>query len=178
MPVPVQKKFPVGMYKAFYSMNPHAQHLIELLELLPHPEGGYYRETYRSGQLVTADGQQRPALTTIYYLMLAGDHSRWHAVDADEIWHFYQGTPLELFCAPPDLGWCNMLCLGPNDNRTQSVHVIPKGCWQAARTTGDYTLVGCTVAPGFRFSGFQFLADLPDRAAALQALAPDLAYLL
>lgn len=131
-------------------MSPRALALIETLGLLPHPEGGYYREVFRSAETVQPmdSRPERAALTTIYFLLPAGAYSRWHVVRSDEVWHFYEGAPLELLCGD------ERLLLGPVAPGQAPVQIVPAGVWQAARSQGEYTLVGCTVAPGFDFSDF------------------------
>lgn len=127
--------------------------IIALLELRPHPEGGHYRETFRDPR--TVDG--RSVGTAIYFLLSAGERSHWHAVDAAELWHFYDGAPLELQIA--DAAGLRTVILGPDlaaGQRPQAV--VPTGAWQAAASTGGWTLVGCTVAPGFEFEGFDLAA--------------------
>jgi predicted cupin superfamily sugar epimerase len=121
-----------------------------LLDLRPHPEGGHFRETFRDSRLVGG----RAASTAIYYLLAAGAHSRWHRVDAVEIWHWYAGAALALSIAG-DAG-AHTLRLGCDlaaGERPQAV--VRAGEWQAAESLGDWTLVGCTVAPGFEFAGFE-----------------------
>lgn len=129
-----------------------ADAVIAALELAPHPEGGWYRETYRHRD---PDGG-RGACTAIYYLLKAGERSAWHRVrDADEIWHWYAGSPLALSVAPKDRCERRIL-LGPeivDGQRPQ--HVVRAGEWQAAESLGDWTLVGCTVSPAFEFDGFE-----------------------
>lgn len=128
-------------------MHPRARQLIETLALAPHPEGGWYRQVFKSVERVTrhADGADRSALTTIYFVLVEGTSSAWHRVQSDEVWHFYEGDPLELTIRnePP-------VVLGP-DHR---VHVVPAHAWQSARPLGAYVLVGCTVGPGFEFEDF------------------------
>jgi uncharacterized protein len=130
-----------------------AEEVIRLLGLLPHPEGGAYRETFRA----PAPDGERGASTAIYYLLRSGELSAWHRVDADEVWHYYAGAPLELaLSAPSDSGERTALRLGKDlaaGERPQAV--VPAGVWQSARSLGDWTLVGCTVAPAFQFSGFE-----------------------
>jgi hypothetical protein len=142
-------------------MNERAAALIEQLHLEPHPEGGYFREVYRSARTVQPhdDRPARAAVTTIYFLLAAGQRSRWHRVRSDEIWHFYEGDPLELTVSPPDRGREGRVTLGPFSAASQPVHVVEAGWWQAARPLGAYTLVGCTVAPGFDFEDFSFLDE-------------------
>ena len=147
-------------------MHPRAADLVETLGLMPHPEGGWYREVYRSTDVVSRDGAARDALTTIYYLLAAGQVSRWHVVALDEVWHFHEGEPLELLVCDPSEGHVEVLALGPvSASGARPQHVVQRGVWQAARPTGAYSLVGCTVAPGFDFADFQFLADLPEADA-------------
>lgn len=125
-----------------------ADRLIQLLDLKPHPEGGYFRETFRDG------GNGRAFSTAIYFLLKAGEVSRWHRVDAAEVWHFYRGAPLELMIGK------DRYILGPDIDEAQVPQlVVPPGEWQAARSLGNYTLVGCTVAPGFEFSKFEMAPD-------------------
>ena len=131
-------------------MSTEADRLIRLLDLKPHPEGGHFRETFRDGG--GADG--RAYSTAIYFLLKAGEVSRWHRVDAAEIWHFYRGAPLELKIGR------DRYALGANIDEAQVPQlVVPAGTWQSARSLGDYTLVGCTVAPGFEFSKFEMAPD-------------------
>ena len=131
-----------------------AEEVVRLLGLLPHPEGGAYRETFRAP---APGGGGRGASTAIYYLLRSGELSAWHRVDADEVWHHYAGAPLELaLSAPSDNGERTALRLGKDlaaGERPQAV--VPAGVWQSARSLGDWTLVGCTVAPAFQFSGFE-----------------------
>ena len=128
-------------------MHPRARQLIETLGLAPHPEGGWYRQVFKSGERVTrqADGADRSALTTIYFLLVEGTFSEWHRVSSDEVWHFYEGDALELLTRD---GSTRL----DADHR---VHVIRANEWQAARPLGAYALVGCTVGPGFEFDDFE-----------------------
>ena len=124
-----------------------------LLALEPHPEGGSYRETFRD---VLCDAGGRPASTAIYFLLEAGQVSRWHRVDAVEIWHFSAGAPLELAISSTNEEPATRRTLGPDLVAGQAPQiVVPAGWWQQARSLGDWTLVGCTVAPGFTFDGFE-----------------------
>lgn len=154
--------------------------LIETLGLVPHPEGGYYGELYRSNATVhPADGRgPRPALTTIYFLLSQGAVSRWHRVRSDEVWHFYEGAPLDLWMAPPGADTVHHVRVGPLAGIQRPAVPVPGGWWQAARSTGAYTLVGCTVGPGFDFTDFTLAADQPSSAAALRSHHPALAGLL
>ena len=131
-------------------MPVNADDYIDLLELQPHPEGGFFRETWRAP---TAAGE-RASGTAIYYLLQPGRGSHWHRVDATEIWHYYAGAPLELSTSNDGVK-VETAILGPDvaaGARPQIV--IDELVWQSARTLGDFTLVGCTVSPGFEFSGF------------------------
>jgi predicted cupin superfamily sugar epimerase len=156
-------------------MIDRAHTLIAQLGLKPHPEGGYYGELYRSDASVTpADGRgPRSALTTIYFLVPAGAVSRWHRVQSDEVWHFYEGAPLELWVASPSGDRVECRRLGPLEGRQQPVQTVPAGWWQAARSTGGYTLVGCTVGPGFDFRDFSLAEDTPAAPAALGTVGPE-----
>jgi len=150
-------------------MHPRARKLIGELNLQAHPEGGFYREVHRSGLAVTRqNGDRRSALTTIYYLLVAGELGLWHCVAADEIWHFYEGDPLELAIASPDATRITAARLGPLAADGEPVRVVPAGWWQAARSLGAYTLVGCTVGPGFDFADFVLLRDLDADQAPLR----------
>jgi predicted cupin superfamily sugar epimerase len=137
----------------------HASGLIDKLALQPHPEGGWYREIYRSPTRVETARGSRSAITTIYYLLERHQLSRWHVVQADELWHFYAGAPLELLEYDPATRR-----LTRHELNETSVGVIPAGVWQAARSLGEHSLVGCTVGPGFEFADFQFTSDLPSHA--------------
>jgi uncharacterized protein len=160
-------------------LDPRAQQLIAELELQPHPEGGYYRELFRSAACVQpADARPaRAALTTIYFLLPAGSHSRWHRVSSDEVWHLYEGDGLELLIADEQLSGVRRVVLGSASRDVDPVFVVPAGWWQAARPLGNYTLVGCTVGPGFEFDDFSFLRGeqaLAEKLHTLDAAAADL----
>lgn len=127
-----------------------ADQIIATLRLDPHPEGGWYRQTW------LGPGADRPCSTAILFLLKAGERSHWHRVDADEIWIFNAGAPLVLALGQD---FATEVLLGPQVLAGHLVQqVVPKGWWQAARSTGDWTLVSCTVSPGFQFAGFE-LAD-------------------
>jgi uncharacterized protein len=124
--------------------------IIRLLNMKPHPEGGHYAETYRSG------GGGRGAMTAIYYLLQADEVSAWHKVDADEAWFWHAGGPLALTLSPPDGKGATSMTLGPDLRAGQRPQgIIPADHWQTAETLGHWTLVSCSVAPGFEFSGFK-----------------------
>ena len=128
-----------------------AEDIIRRLDLQPHPEGGHFRETFRDATI----GGARAASTAIYFLLARGERSRWHRVDAAEVWHFYAGSPLALQIATAGAATVG-LRLGTDlaaGERPQAV--VPAGAWQAAESLGHWTLVGCTVAPAFQFTGFE-----------------------
>jgi hypothetical protein len=130
--------------------------LIEALGLAPHPEGGWYRRTWESA----AGAGERPAASAIYYLLLEGEISAPHRIDATELWHFYDGDPLELVREPPG-GAPETTILGRDlaaGQRPQAV--VEAGVWQSARPLGRYALVGATVIPAFTFEGFELRDDL------------------
>ena len=145
------------------------ENLIERLELAPHPEGGWYRETYRSGETITADalperfGSDRSFCTAIYFLLGKNDVSALHCIKSDEMWHFYAGAPLTVHLISAS-GEYRTITLGPDLAGCETYQaVVPAGCWFGAEVTGsgDYSLVGCTVAPGFDFADFE-MANLDD----------------
>lgn len=133
------------------SKNLTAAEIIARLDLKPHPEGGHYRETFRDSRAV--DGG-RPASTAIYFLLVRGERSHWHRVDAAEVWHYYAGSALNLQIN--DESGSHTVRLGTDLNAGELAQaVVPAHAWQAAETTGDWTLAGCTVAPGFDFAKFE-----------------------
>jgi len=138
-----------------------ADEIIARLALAPHPEGGHYRQTWIAE---TPEGTRAPG-TCIYFLLRAGERSHWHRVDAAEIWHHYAGAPLILSVSATETGPARDRTLGPDLAGGQEPQlIVPEHHWQAARSTGDWTLVGCTVSPGFRFEGFTLAApgfDIP-----------------
>ena len=159
--------------------NPDAvQALIDRFALAPHPEGGFYAETFRSTDgVVRADGQAREASTAIYFLLPAGTFSALHVVEADEVWHHYWGGALEL-TQITDAGDVSRTRLGDDlDAGEVPQAVVRRGVWQAARPAGDRAvLVGCTVSPGFRFEDFAMpprdvlLARFPQHASLIREL--------
>ncbi|HET7814700.1 MAG TPA: cupin domain-containing protein [Candidatus Baltobacteraceae bacterium] len=135
-------------------MMQEVERLAAALQLVPHPEGGWYRETYRSQASVsTPDGRLRSALTNIYFLLTVETFSAWHRIDADETWHFYRGGDLVVSIIRPD-GVLEERRIGP-DGPWQTT--VPAGSYFAAHVheSAAYALVGCSVAPGFDFSGFE-----------------------
>lgn len=161
-------------------MHPRATELIAKLRLQSHPEGGYYREIWRSAASVQPADERpsRPALTTIYFMLVAGQHSRWHRVRSDEVWHFYEGDPLELLVAPPSVERTATIKLARLEADSVPVYTVPANWWQGARTTRDFTLAGCTVGPGFDFADFSYLSDQRQQALRLRTLHPAAAELL
>ena len=130
-------------------MSAEADRLIARLGLEPHPEGGHYRETFRDLR-----GEGRAFSTAVLFLLKSGEVSRWHRIDAAELWHFYRGAPLELMIGR------ERHVLGANIEAGESPQIlVPKTAWQMAQSLGDYTLVGCTVAPGFEFAGFEMAPE-------------------
>jgi len=133
-------------------VSPTAVEIIAQLELKPHPEGGHYRETFRD---CDADSSGRSRSTAIYFLLARGERSHWHRIDAVEIWHYYAGSPLTLRIAH-DGATRHAVTLGPDlaaGQRPQAI--VPAHAWQSAESAGDWSLVGCTVAPGFAFAEFE-----------------------
>jgi predicted cupin superfamily sugar epimerase len=144
-------------------MRLSARDVIRLLDLEPHPEGGHFREMFRDvpppyPPPLAGEGREgvgRAASTAIYFLLARGERSHWHRVDATEVWHFYAGAPLALEVASAP-GRYQRVTLGNNlaaGERPQAI--VPAHAWQAAQTLGDWTLAGCTVAPGFEFAKFE-----------------------
>lgn len=149
-----------------------AREWIAALALAPHPEGGFYREIYRSPLMLETPRGPRSASTAIYYLLEHGDFSALHRVASDELWHHYAGGPLELHTLSAQ-GEASSVILGDGH---AAVHVVPAGVWQAARPVGAFALAGCTVAPGFDFADFemppreQLLARYPEQSELIRSL--------
>ena len=132
---------------------PSAADLIRLLDLAPHPEGGHFRQTFRDTRTVEGG---RAASTAIYFLLARGERSHWHKVDAVEAWHYHAGAALALEIAIDAKGPVERVTLGPDiaaGERPQAI--VPAHAWQAAQSLGEWTLVTCTVAPGFEYEGFE-----------------------
>ena len=135
-----------------------ADEIIAHLKLQPHPEGGHYHQTW------IAENEGRPVGTAIYFLLKEGEASHWHKVDATEIWFFHAGAPLVLSLAADENGPAKDHLLTPDLSQGAPQIIVPENHWQAARTTGAYSLVSCTVSPGFSFDGFTLAApdfDIP-----------------
>lgn len=174
-------------------MSPRSTQLIEQLGLVPHPEGGWFREVFRSTATVQpADARPpRAALTTIDFLLQAGQHSAWHRVASDEAWHWLEGEPLVLHLVPPSLDRMEKVVLAAVDepprearieqpvaSRPRPRHVVPAGWWQAAEPLGAFAYVGATVGPGFDFADFAFGREHAVFVTALASVAPQLQRLL
>jgi predicted cupin superfamily sugar epimerase len=135
---------------AITARSHEATRIIEVLGLLPHPEGGHFAETWRD----EPGNGERGVGTAIYYLLQAGEISAWHRVDAVEIWHWHAGAPLKLSIVEADER--RTLLLGPDIAAGGCPQgIVPKSAWQSAQSLGEWTLVGCTVSPAFQFSGFE-----------------------
>lgn len=131
-----------------------ADEIITRLNLQPHPEGGFFRQTW------VAENAGRPTGTAIYFLLRDGGKSHWHTVDAVEIWFYHAGAPLILSLSDTDIGPARDITLGPDLAAGHAPQaIVPRDHWQAARTTGDWTLVSCTVSPGFEFAGFELAPE-------------------
>ena len=157
-------------------MNLRVESLIRDLQLIPHPEGGYYREIFRSERHVGADGGrgQRLGLTAIYFLLTTGQRSRWHRILSDEAWSHLEGDPLTLVRFDDRNGTHTNVRLGKYGPGLEPVCVVPAGIWQAAEPAGEYALVSCFVGPGFEFQDFTLASDTPDVAQAIRAQGEDL----
>ena len=134
-------------------MTLSARDVIRLLDLKPHPEGGHFRETFRDPASV---GGGRAASTAIYFLLARGERSHWHRIDAVEVWHYYAGASMEFRIASPDGNAVERLTLGPDlVSGARPQVAVPARAWQCAASLGEWTLAGCTVAPGFEFASFE-----------------------
>ncbi|SCY81727.1 cupin domain-containing protein [Desulfoluna spongiiphila] len=166
-------------------MEPRVHELIAALDLTPHPEGGYYRETYKSGLCFDAMAEnpsfpgRRSTGAAIYFLLEGRDISRMHRIKADELWHFYEGTPLTVHVIHPD-GTLEDIRLGSDIARGETFQALVKaGCWFGASLEGDgHALVGCTTHPGFEFEDFEMaerddlLSQWPEHEAVIRKLTP------
>jgi len=157
-------------------LSSRAAELVRALGLAPHPEGGFYREVFRSTATVqTGDGRgERSALTTIDFLLGRGQCSAWHRVRSDEAWHLLEGGPLRLWLLGPERDRIEAVDLADDTRR----HVVPADAWQAAEPLADFAYVGATVGPGFDFADFSFGRDDALLCNVIERLAPDLKRLL
>lgn len=162
------------------TLSPRAAELVRLLALQPHPEGGFYREVFRSPHVVQPADERaaRCALTTIDFVLARGQCSAWHRVVSDEAWHLLEGGPLRLWLLSPRLDAVSHVDLAPADGNNAPRHVVPAMWWQAAEPLSDFAYVGATVGPGFEFADFAFLRADAAACAALQRLRPELSRLL
>lgn len=150
-----------------------ADEWIRALGLVPHPEGGFYRETYRAKEILAASGLpkrysgRRPLSTAIYFLLRSGEVSKLHRLKSDEVWHFYDGSPLRLHILKPDGGYSAPVLGRRTGRRAEFQLVVPRGAWFGAEVVGrgSFSLIGCTIAPGFEFADFKLgrRADLIKR---------------
>jgi predicted cupin superfamily sugar epimerase len=150
--------------------------IIRGFQLLPHPEGGHYREIFRSPETVRpADGRSaRSALTLIHFLLRRGETSAWHRVLSDETWHWCGGAPMELWLMDPDMQSVRKQIVGPfGEPDSVTAHVVPARWWQAARPAGDWSMVQCAVAPGFDFADFTMLRDDPAASILVRERHPE-----
>jgi predicted cupin superfamily sugar epimerase len=161
-------------------MNERARHLIGKLQLEPHPEGGYFREVYRSPDRVqpTDNRSYRSALTVIYFLLPADQHSSLHRVRSDEVWSFIEGDPLELLWTDESFERVEEAVLSVPSVGRQPVAVVPAGYWQAAKSRGAYSLVSCSVGPGFAFEDFELLRNNVQKQRHFEECFPGLTHLL
>jgi predicted cupin superfamily sugar epimerase len=150
-------------------MHPRALELISSLDLSPHPEGGHYRRVYESTKQVEVNGVLRPSLTSIQFLLTEGVSSRWHRVDAVEVWDWQEGSPIELLMYDPSGGALSHVQLDTSARGGQLVQVVPAGIWQSARSHGEYSLANCSVSPGFVWSGLEILDQASATANELRA---------
>jgi len=142
-------------------MNTRAKTLIQLLKLIAHSEGGFYREVFRSKSKVESPAKKtsRHAMSDIYFLLPSGHVSKFHKLAHDELWHFYEGSPVQIIEIEPEVLKITKTTIGHTSEVLCYKHLVKAGNWQAAKTSGDYSLAGCTVAPGFEFEDFKLLRD-------------------
>lgn len=140
-------------------MHPRALELIRTLKLEPHPEGGHYRRVYEATKQVEVNGVLRPLLTSIQFLLTAGAGSRWHRVDAAEVWDWQEGSAVELLMYDANARTLSRAQLDTSARGGQLLQVVPAGIWQSARTHGDFSLVNCSVSPGFVWSALEMLDE-------------------
>ncbi|MBN1894592.1 cupin domain-containing protein [bacterium] len=158
------------------SIDRRVKERIDALGLKPHPEGGYYREVFRSKHLVKPMDrrEERSALTAIYFLLAAGQCSRWHRVLSDEVWAHLEGDAIELFFFEEQGRRLGRIQLGQHPvPDTTPMHTVLAGVWTAAVPKGKYSLAGCMVGPGFDFEDFRLAADDPDTAELIRRQGPE-----
>ena len=161
-------------------MHPRALALIQSLALRPLPEGGYHGDIFHSPRRVTAldTPGERDALSAIYFLLTAADHSRWHRLRSDEVWNHIEGDPLLLHSFSAETHEHIAVRLGSFEADAQPVHTIAAGLWQAAEPLGEYALVSTCVGPGFEFSDFTMLSEDPESERLFRAHLAALAHLI
>lgn len=159
-------------------MQSRKQQLIEELALAPHPEGGYYRQTFIDQGVIDLGEKTRHFSTAIYYLLEEGNFSTWHRIQSDEVWHHYEGGVVEVCALNPLDKTLHRFLLGELAKDTSPQNVVTKGWWFAARLVeGEYALCGCTVAPGFDFADFEIaerellLTEYPEHQAVIESLS-------
>lgn len=175
-----QNQGPAAANAATADPAARAQELIATLGMVRHIEGGWYREWYHADERVTPhDGRgERKALSAIHYLLTEGGRSRFHRVASAEAWHYHEGAPMELTLIDPGLEAVERRLLAPPGPAHSSLHVVPAGWWQAARTLGAYTLVGCCCGPCFDPRDFELMIDAPGDADVIRERFPELVPLL
>lgn len=151
------------------------EQLIDQLGLKPHPEGGYFKEIFRSSQKVNPQDSrsERDGLTVILFLLYKGQISKWHRVRSDESWHFVEGSPLQLYQVDDEMETVEQKTIGNVTEEHGAVEVVPANSWQAAESSGLYSLVSCAVGPGFNFDDFEMLNDFPELSEKLTEQLPD-----
>lgn len=148
------------------------------LQLMPHPGFGSYARMFKSAVSVVADTGVRPASTAIWHLLGAGQSSRWHVVDVDEIWHYIEGETLILLVYHPASGRFERHRLGPFDDNAVPFVVVPGGCWQAVDEVGEYVLCTCLVTPGFEYQGYSLISNLGDQSVHFENALSEWKHLL
>lgn len=152
-------------------MHQRARELIQTLGLEPHPEGGYYKRVYESNKQVEVNDLLRPSITSIAFLLTQGVCSRWHRVDAAEVWDWQEGSAMELLMYDAKARSLSRTQLDTSIRGGQLLQVVPAGIWQTARSHGEFTLVNCSVSPGFMWSGLEMLEDDGELATELRLVA-------
>ena len=157
-------------------MKDRVKELIHLFQLTKHPEGGYFREVYRSDKTVKIDelGNERSSLTDIYFLLTQTDISRFHRLKHDEVWHFYEGAPLTLMELKPDSLDISEVIIGSPGPLLAYKHCVKGSNWQSAYSHGPYSFVGCTVGPGFNFDDFEMMTHYKETMTAVLSKYPKL----
>jgi len=157
-------------------MVDRSKELIKLFQLSKHPEGGYFREVYRSDKIGKIDtyGNKRNWMTGIYFLLTENDISRFHRIKHDEIWHFYEGAPVTLTEIHPDSLDINTVTIGQPGPLLTYTHCVKGNVWQSAYSHGPYSLIGCTVGPGFEFEDFEMMNQCKEAKASILSKYPEL----